>query len=64
MIAYNIYDNSKKDLYHTSSANVNFLAATGPLAFIPLSSLTSWYFPFAPLSLPSFSSFWLLFGHL
>lgn len=38
----NFIDYENEILYHTTAAKVNFLAATGPLAFIPLSSLTSW----------------------
>eukprot|EP00026_Physarum_polycephalum_P005750 Phypoly_transcript_05788.p1 GENE.Phypoly_transcript_05788~~Phypoly_transcript_05788.p1 ORF type:complete len:494 (-),score=39.77 Phypoly_transcript_05788:149-1630(-) len=41
-ISYSAVAETTKAMYNTSSANVNFLAATGPLAFIPLSSLTSW----------------------
>lgn len=41
-ISYSAVSQTTEKLYNTSAAKVNFLAATGPLAFIPLSSLTSW----------------------
>jgi len=41
-ISYSAVSKTTQELYHTTAAQVNFLAATGPLAFIPLCSLTSW----------------------
>jgi len=41
-ISYGAVAETTQELYNTSSSYVNFLAATGPLGFIPLSSLTSW----------------------
>lgn len=41
-ITYGAVGDTTKDMYKVSGAWVNFLTATGPIGFIPLSFVTSW----------------------